>query len=151
MNGCKDKIGSLQLTLNQYESGNQGAVICEKELGLCRNELNDEQNEKNQLEKRFQNIEKTVLQLEGENTRILFESFRNQTSYGRKIRVLTEKNENLQNALGTCQNGVDECADGTHTCDRNAQCANANDGYTCTCNNGYTGKILIHYITVYYI
>ena len=141
LNGCKDKIGSLQSTLDQCESRNQDAVICEKELGLCRNKLNDEQNEKNQLEKRFQNIEKTVLQLEGENTKILFESFRNQTLHAKQIRVLTEENENLQNALGTCQNGVDECANGTHKCDQNAQCGNANDGYTCTCNNGYRGKI----------
>ena len=123
--------------MDQCKSGNQDAVICKKELGLCRNELKDEQNKNNQLEKKFHNIEKKALQLEGENTRILFESFRNQTSYAEELRISTDENRNLRNALGTCENGIDESDDGTHNCDRNAQC---------TCNNGYTGKILIQYI-----
>ena len=37
---------------------------------------------------------------------------------------------------------IDECANGTHKCDENAQCENVNEGYNCTCNNGYAGKIL---------
>ena len=38
-------------------------------------------------------------------------------------------------------NDIDECAGGTHKCDQNAQCENVNDGYTCTCNHGYRGKL----------
>ena len=38
----------------------------------------------------------------------------------------------------TCTN-VDECNDGSNTCDVNAACADHDGGYTCTCNNGYSG------------
>ena len=34
---------------------------------------------------------------------------------------------------------IDECADGTHTCDSNAVCADTDGTFTCTCDSGYTG------------
>jgi hypothetical protein len=34
---------------------------------------------------------------------------------------------------------VDECADGSHNCDPQAQCTDTADSFTCTCNDGYTG------------
>jgi hypothetical protein len=34
---------------------------------------------------------------------------------------------------------VDECAEGTDTCDVDATCTDADPGFTCTCNDGYTG------------
>ena len=33
----------------------------------------------------------------------------------------------------------DECTDGTHNCDPNASCQNIGGGFTCTCNDGYSG------------
>ena len=33
----------------------------------------------------------------------------------------------------------DECASGTHNCDKNAACLNIDGGFTCTCNEGYSG------------
>ncbi|MBN1944488.1 MAG: hypothetical protein JW797_02375 [Bradymonadales bacterium] len=38
---------------------------------------------------------------------------------------------------------VDECAEGTDNCSANATCTNTADGYTCTCNQGYTGDGVI--------
>ena len=34
---------------------------------------------------------------------------------------------------------VNECTDGTHTCDSNAACTNNDGGFTCACNSGFTG------------
>ena len=34
---------------------------------------------------------------------------------------------------------VDECSDGSHSCDVNATCLNGDGSYTCACNEGYTG------------
>lgn len=34
---------------------------------------------------------------------------------------------------------VDECAEGTHTCDPNATCTNEAPGFSCDCNTGFTG------------
>ena len=35
---------------------------------------------------------------------------------------------------------IDECSDGSHTCDTNAACTNEDASYTCTCNAGWTGS-----------
>lgn len=35
---------------------------------------------------------------------------------------------------------VDECSDGTHSCDANAECTNTRGSYQCECNDGYTGN-----------
>lgn len=34
---------------------------------------------------------------------------------------------------------INECTLGTHNCDANAACINTAGGFTCACNNGYTG------------
>lgn len=34
---------------------------------------------------------------------------------------------------------VNECEEGTHDCDANAQCTNTQGSYTCACNDGYSG------------
>ena len=36
---------------------------------------------------------------------------------------------------------MNECTNGNHQCDRNARCENTNGSYSCTCNDGFTGKI----------
>lgn len=33
----------------------------------------------------------------------------------------------------------DECESAAHSCDKNAQCTNTDGGYTCQCNDGYSG------------
>ena len=33
--------------------------------------------------------------------------------------------------------GVDECTDGTHDCDVNAECSNTDGNFTCACKTGY--------------
>ncbi|XP_028399458.1 uncharacterized protein LOC114522881 [Dendronephthya gigantea] len=38
----------------------------------------------------------------------------------------------------TCED-IDECAEKTHSCDRNANCTNTIGGYECHCHAGYTG------------
>ena len=35
---------------------------------------------------------------------------------------------------------IDECNDGSHDCDVNANCTNTNGSHRCTCKEGYTGK-----------
>ena len=35
---------------------------------------------------------------------------------------------------------IDECSSGSHDCDVNANCTNSNGSYSCTCNEGYSGK-----------
>jgi hypothetical protein len=34
---------------------------------------------------------------------------------------------------------IDECVSGADNCDANAACTNTPGGFTCTCNQGYTG------------
>ena len=34
---------------------------------------------------------------------------------------------------------IDECTTGTNMCHQEATCMNTDGGYTCTCNNRYTG------------
>ena len=35
---------------------------------------------------------------------------------------------------------IDECSNGSHDCDVNANCTNTNGSHGCTCREGYTGK-----------
>jgi hypothetical protein len=35
---------------------------------------------------------------------------------------------------------VNECSEGTHTCDKNADCSNTVGSFTCQCRNGFTGS-----------
>ena len=35
---------------------------------------------------------------------------------------------------------IDECSNGSHDCDVNANFSNINGSYSCTCKEGYTGK-----------
>ena len=35
---------------------------------------------------------------------------------------------------------IDECSNGSHYCDVNANCTNTNGSHSCTCKEGYTGK-----------
>ena len=35
---------------------------------------------------------------------------------------------------------IDECSNGSHDCDVNANCTNTNGSHSCTCKEGYTGK-----------
>ena len=34
---------------------------------------------------------------------------------------------------------IDECASGTHSCDRNAMCTNTEGSFNCACYPGFTG------------
>ena len=34
---------------------------------------------------------------------------------------------------------IDECGDGTNSCNVNAECTNTGGSYTCSCSSGYTG------------
>lgn len=34
---------------------------------------------------------------------------------------------------------IDECANGTHDCHRDAICTNTDGGFNCSCNGGFTG------------
>ena len=35
---------------------------------------------------------------------------------------------------------IDECNNGRHVCDVNANCTNTNGSHNCTCKEGYTGN-----------
>ena len=35
---------------------------------------------------------------------------------------------------------IDECSNGSHDCDVNANCTNTDGSHSCTCKEGYTGK-----------
>ena len=35
---------------------------------------------------------------------------------------------------------IDECTDGTHNCNANAECSNTEGSFTCDCNDGYAGN-----------
>ena len=35
---------------------------------------------------------------------------------------------------------IDECNNGSHVCDVNANCTNTNGSHNCTCKEGYTGN-----------
>ena len=35
---------------------------------------------------------------------------------------------------------INECSNGSHDCDVNANCTNTNGSHSCTCKEGYTGK-----------
>ena len=39
-----------------------------------------------------------------------------------------------------CISDIDECSNGSHDCDVNANCTNTNGSHSCTCKEGYTGK-----------
>jgi hypothetical protein len=39
----------------------------------------------------------------------------------------------------TCADDVDECSAGMHTCSADATCTNAAPGFSCACNDGFTG------------
>ena len=41
---------------------------------------------------------------------------------------------------------VNECTNDYHQCDNNARCENSNGGYSCVCNEGFTGKIFSLFI-----
>ena len=41
-----------------------------------------------------------------------------------------------------CTN-INECDEGTHNCNANAMCTDAEGNFTCTCNLGYTGDGII--------
>jgi hypothetical protein len=49
-----------------------------------------------------------------------------------------------QNPQGTSTRdvtvAVNECAGGTHDCNANATCSDTTEGFTCSCNSGYTGN-----------
>ena len=34
---------------------------------------------------------------------------------------------------------INECVEGSHDCDVNANCTNTNGSFSCSCNPGYTG------------
>ena len=38
---------------------------------------------------------------------------------------------------------IDECSNGSHDCDVNANCTNTNGSHSCTCKEGYTGKVVM--------
>ncbi len=53
---------------------------------------------------------------------------------------------------------MDECADGTDNCDRNATCADTVGSFMCNCSQGYTGNgtfcsgmLLLFFLTTAYI
>ncbi|MBU1218553.1 hypothetical protein KKF34_04020 [Myxococcota bacterium] len=45
---------------------------------------------------------------------------------------------NPPGATSVCSD-INECTEGTHTCDTNASCINNTGSFTCTCNPGYSG------------
>ena len=125
------KFESLQSELDACQSGNIDSLVCAKELELCRDEIIDGQNAQNNLNKRLQttesnrktlekendslrnqfarekaenqNLQNQNLKLQNEYTRIEAELSRNRRETANRLRVLTGKNLNLQNALDTCQ------------------------------------------------
>ena len=38
-----------------------------------------------------------------------------------------------------CPTDINECGDGTASCDVNAQCINTDGSYNCSCSSGYSG------------
>ena len=38
-----------------------------------------------------------------------------------------------------CPTDINECDDGTASCDVNAQCINTDGSYNCSCSSGYSG------------
>ena len=51
--------------------------------------------------------------------------------------INTSKGDGLSSGTGC--NDIDECSEGTDNCAAHATCANTAGGYTCTCNDGYSG------------
>ena len=42
--------------------------------------------------------------------------------------------------MGFITQDIDECLNGTHDCDVNAECNNTLGSYKCTCKDGYEGN-----------
>ena len=40
----------------------------------------------------------------------------------------------------TCSLDIDECSNGSHLCDVNANCTNSVGSHNCTCKEGFTGN-----------
>ena len=81
-------IESLQSKLDACQSGNQDAILCEKELDLRRDELIDSQNAKIKLAEKLRKTESYLKSLENKNDALQNELASEKT-----------KNENLQHQI----------------------------------------------------
>ena len=50
------------------------------------------------------------------------------------------KNELYSNDILFTVSDIDECIDGTHRCDVNAECNNIQGSYNCSCKDGFHGN-----------
>ena len=50
------------------------------------------------------------------------------------------KNELYSNDIIFAVSDIDECTDGTHDCDVNAECNNTQGSHNCTCKDGFHGN-----------
>ena len=50
------------------------------------------------------------------------------------------KNELYSNDVLFAVSDIDECIDGTHGCDVNAECNNTQGSHNCTCKDGFHGN-----------
>ena len=143
--------------ISDLENSNQKLKECNGKLKVQLEKNRQCESDKKICEGETVSKDKRILELESKKSKITSELENESAKYiiaKQELRGCKEKLEKVTYCnckIGShCVNtkgsyecvDIDECANGTHKCDQNAQCNNANGGYMCTCNSGYTGKTI---------
>ena len=106
---CHSRMELLQSILDECESGNQDAIITQKELDICRGQLNDDKSnwklEKSKLKTRIKTFEITNSDLTTKNVNLKTANSR----FRIRISNIESQNSMLEKKISECENDKDNC------------------------------------------